>query len=275
MEALVINSLLLTKFNPLYYILIRYKLMESLNLNFTNVKPYNQEEEKTEQLIEMFNKISQEYDKFNDLMSWGFATHWRRKSLKTLKKYNPQTILDIAAGTADMSITAFDVLTPSHISGIDISEKMLEIGREKVAKANLTNKINLEVQDCCSLMFDDQNFDAITIGFGIRNFAKMKECLAEMHRVLKPEGLLLIVEVNEPEKGLLLALYKIYSRLFIGLTTRYLSSDKKAYNYLRASVKAFPKGDAFVKILNKSGFGLIKQKSYTLGVCSMYLVQKQ
>ncbi len=242
--------------------------------DFTKVKPYNQEEEKTAQLARMFNTISDKYDKFNDIMSWGMARVWRKHSLLTLKKYNPKQILDIAAGTADMCIKSYQYLSPDHVTGVDISDKMLQMGREKIATVNLNDKIDLQVQDCAALSFADASFDAATIAFGIRNFEKLNESLQQIHRVLRPEGHLLILEMNEPQKGLLFRGYQLYTKIFVRLTAKYLSSDKIAYDYLTASMHAFPSGVQLIDILSKNGFTLKIYKKFTFGVCSMYLVQK-
>jgi len=242
--------------------------------DFTKVKPYNQEEEKTVQLARMFNTISDKYDKFNDIMSWGMARVWRKHSLLELKKYNPKQILDIAAGTADMCIKSYRYLNPDHVTGVDISDKMLEMGRIKVSNVKLEDKIDLQVQDCSTLTFADESFDAATIAFGIRNFEKLNESIQQIHRVLKPDGHLLILEMNEPSKGLLLKGYQFYTRIFVRLTAKYLSSDKIAYDYLTASMHAFPNGEKLIEILKTNGFKLKIYKKFTFGVCSMYLVQK-
>ena len=242
--------------------------------DFTKVKPYNQEEEKTVQLARMFNKISDKYDKFNDIMSWGMARVWRKQSLLALKKYNPKQILDIAAGTADMCIKSYQYLNPDHVTGVDISANMLDMGRIKVDKANLSDKIDLEVQDCSNLTFANETFDAATIAFGIRNFEKLDESLKQINRVLKPGGHLLILEMNEPQKGLLFKGYQLYTKIFVRLTAKYLSSDKVAYDYLTASMHAFPNGERLIDIMEKNGFKLNIYRKFTFGVCSMYLVQK-
>ena len=243
-------------------------------VDFTKVKPYNQEEEKTAQLARMFNTISDKYDKFNDIMTWGLARIWRKQSLLALKQYNPKDILDIAAGTADMCIKSCEYLAPHHVTGVDISEQMLEMGRVKVAKAELSDKIDLEVQDVSAMTFADASFDAATIAFGIRNFEKLNDSLQQIHRVLRPGGHLLILEMNEPQKGLLFKGYQLYTKVFVRLTSRYLSSDKKAYDYLQASMHAFPNGERLIRILSDNGFSLNKYRKFTFGVCSMYLVQK-
>ena len=243
--------------------------------DFTTVKPYNQTEGKTTQLARMFNKISGKYDLFNDLMTWGMARMWRKKALSSLKPYQPQFILDIAAGTADMCIKSFDYLNPEHVTGVDISDKMLELGRVKVESIGLSKKIVLKVEDCSTLSFEDNSFDAVTIAFGVRNFEKLDESLQQILRVLKPAGHLLILEMNEPQKGLLLRGYKLYTRIFVKLTAKLISSDKKAYDYLAASMHAFPNGKKLIAILEINGFKSITYRKFTFGVCSMYLVEKR
>ncbi|MBP6662966.1 MAG: bifunctional demethylmenaquinone methyltransferase/2-methoxy-6-polyprenyl-1,4-benzoquinol methylase UbiE [Paludibacter sp.] len=250
------------------------KKNKTTDVDFTKVKPYNQDEEKTAQLARMFNTISDKYDKFNDIMSWGMARVWRKQSLLSLKQYKPLQILDIAAGTADMCIKAYQYLKPEHVTGVDISDRMLEMGRVKIAQANLSEIIDLQVQDCSTLTFADETFDAATIAFGIRNFEKLNESLQQIHRVLKPNGHLLILEMNEPQRGLLLKGYQLYTRIFVRMTAKYLSSDKVAYDYLTASMHAFPNGERLINILTENGFRLNIHRKFTFGVCSMYLVQK-
>ncbi|MDD3322410.1 MAG: bifunctional demethylmenaquinone methyltransferase/2-methoxy-6-polyprenyl-1,4-benzoquinol methylase UbiE [Paludibacter sp.] len=242
--------------------------------DFTKVKPYNQEEEKTVQLARMFNTISGKYDQFNDIMTWGLARLWRRGSLLALKKYHPKQILDIAAGTADMCIKSYKFLHPEKVTGIDISEKMLDLGRLKVEKAKLNDKIDLQVQDVSALTFPDNSFDAATIAFGIRNFEKLNKSLQQINRVLKTGGHLLILEMNEPNNELLFKGYQLYTKIFVKMTAKLLSSDKVAYNYLQESMHAFPNGDKLIRILIGNGFKLKKHRKFTFGVCSMYLVEK-
>ncbi len=249
--------------------------LQGLGVDFSKVKPYNQDEEKTAQLARMFNVISDKYDQFNDIMTWGLARAWRRSSLLTLKPFNPKQILDIAAGTGDMCIKSYKFLNPEHVTGIDISDKMLEMGRVKIEKANLSDKIKLEVQDVSAMTFPDASFDAATIAFGIRNFEKLPESLQQINRVLRQGGHLLILEMNEPEKGLLFKGYQLYTKVFVRLTSRLLSSDKKAYDYLQASMHAFPNGQRLINILSENGFKLNNYRKFSFGVCSMYLVEKQ
>lgn len=242
---------------------------------YTKVKPYNENEAKTVQLSRMFNTISGKYDQFNDIMSWGMARVWRKKALNTLKPFDPKQILDIATGTGDVCIKAFEYLQPEYVIGVDISDKMMEVGREKIRKTGLDKKVHFEVQDCASLSFDDNSFDAATISFGIRNFEKLDESLQQIFRVLRADGHLLILEMNEPQKGFLLGAYKLYTSIFVRLTSRFLSTDSRAYDYLTTSMQVFANGERLIKILENNGFKLVKYKSFTFGVCSMYLLQKQ
>ena len=241
---------------------------------YTKAKPYNDDEAKTQQVSRMFNTISGKYDVFNDIMSWGMARAWRRKALLSLKAANPKFILDIATGTGDICIKAFSYLKPEKALGVDISDKMMEIGKQKVIAAGLDGKIDFEVQDAATLTYSDNSFDAVTISFGIRNFEKLDESLGQIHRVLRNDGHLLILEMNEPKKGFLLSAYKLYTRIFVKMTSRMLSNDSRAYDYLTTSMKVFANGKALIEILESHGFKLKKHRKFSFGVCSMYLVQK-
>lgn len=249
--------------------------MQNENKQYTSAKPYNEVEAKTAQLSRMFNTISTKYDVFNDIMSWGMARVWRKKALLSLKDSDPKQILDIATGTGDICIKAFSYLKPETVLGVDISDKMMEIGKEKVKAAGLEGKISFEVQDASTLSCSDGSFDAVTISFGIRNFENLDESLQQIYRVLRPNGHLLILEMNEPQKGLFLKAYKLYTRVFVRMTSRILSNDSRAYDYLTTSMKVFASGQSLIKILQNNNFALVKYKKFSFGVCSMYLVQKQ
>lgn len=243
-------------------------------MDINKVKPYNQEEEKTSQLRRMFNAISGKYDKFNDIMSMGLARVWRKKALKTLIPYKPEQILDIAAGTADLSIKAVEILHPEHVTGIDISEDMLEIGVKKIAAGGMNHKITLEVEDVCKMNFPDETFDAATTSFGIRNFEKLDKSLTEIHRVLKPKGKFVILEMSEPQAPLIKQGYLLYTKTIIPFAVKTFSNDSKAYSYLTTSMKAFPQGKELIAILEKNNFKTITYKTFFLGVCSLYVVEK-
>lgn len=236
------------------------------------VKPYNEHENKTAQLARLFNSISKKYDSFNDLISWGMAHHWRNKSISYLKSYNPKHILDVATGTADMMLVACKILQPESIIGIDISDEMMKIGKQKVEKRQTATKVHFEIQDASALNFSDNSFDAVTISFGIRNLEKLSTSLLEINRVLKSNGHFLIVEVNKPEKGIGLLLYELYlkfSRLF---TLKLL--EKSDFQYLTSSMDVFPKGKDLISILTSFNFELIKHKRFIFDVCSVYLLRK-
>lgn len=241
---------------------------------YTRVKPYSQTEPKTGQLSRMFDTISLQYDKFNDIMSWGFARLWRRKALMQLGRYKPLKILDVAAGTGDMSLNAVQLIGAEEVKGIDISEKMLGIARQKTEKARLNRKISYELLDVASLPYPDESFDAVTIAFGIRNFEKLGESLEQIYRVLKSNGYLLIVEMNEPEKKWLNKGYKLYTKIFVKFTSKLLSSDARAYDYLTASMNAFASGKTLIDVLNTCGFETVTYRKFTFGVCSMYLMRR-
>jgi len=239
-----------------------------------SVKPYNDRESKTHQLRNMFNTISKDYDFFNNLMSWGLAHLWRRKAMRWLHDYRTETLLDIATGTADMLLLADQLLSPEVLRGIDISEEMMNVGWEKLKSHRLDHKTELEVMDCAEMKFADSTFDSVTIAFGIRNLERLTQSLEQINRVLKTNGRFLIIEMNEPQKGPLAVLYKIYVKLYVQLATGLLSKDKEAYAYLTKSMHYFPQGKALIEILTDHDFRLLKYKSFTFGVCSAYLLEK-
>ena len=236
------------------------------------VKPYNEHENKTAQLARLFNKISRHYDSFNDLISWGMAHSWRRKSVSYLKEFAPQNILDIATGRADMLLTACDLLQPETITGIDISEEMMKVGEQKVQKKHPVSIVRFEMQDASALNFRDNSFDAVTISFGIRNLEKLSKSLQEINRVLKPQGHFLIVEVNQPQKGMILLLYKIYLKIYLIFSSKLL--DKSDFQYLTTSMGVFPRGQQLINLLGEFNFEIVKYKRFTFDVCSAYLLRK-
>ncbi|GAB1415204.1 bifunctional demethylmenaquinone methyltransferase/2-methoxy-6-polyprenyl-1,4-benzoquinol methylase UbiE [Paludibacter sp.] len=238
-----------------------------------NVKPYNQHEDKTSQLINLFNKISSNYDRFNDIISMGLARIWRKRAITLLKNHQPKRILDIATGTADLLLTADSILKPDSIIGIDISEQMMNIGRQKLVGRKINAKISFQLQNASSLSFENASFDAVTIGFGIRNIEKLSVAIQEINRVLDSSGLFMILEVNQPQKGFRLLLYKIF--IFINSLTIRKVLDKADFNYLINSMREFPNGKKLIDIVENEGFKLIKHKRYNFDVCSAYLFSKE
>ena len=238
-------------------------------MDIKKVKPYNQDEDKTKQLNRMFNIISKQYDKFNDIMSLGLARKWRKKALKTLINYPHDQILDIAAGTADIGFKAFEILSPKKVTGIDISENMLEVGKKKVKAAGLENKIELLKEDVSEMSFPDMSFDVATTSFGIRNFDKLEESIQEIHRVLKPSGKFVILEMSEPQTPVIKQGYLIYTRTVIPFAVKTFANDPKAYTYLTNSMRSFPQGKNMIEILKRNGFNTLKYKTFFLGVSSL------
>lgn len=234
------------------------------------IVPYNSEEAKSKQVKNMFDSIAATYDKLNITLSFGIDRIWRRKALASLKKFEPKKMLDVATGTGDLAILAYKKLRPDNIVGIDLSEGMLKVGREKIEAEKLQNFISLDCQDCLNLNFEDNTFDAITVGFGVRNFENIQKGYAEMYRVLKPGGVLMVLELSTPEKFPMKQLYKFYSSTVIPTIGNIISKDKKAYDYLNQSIKAVPQGEDMARIFKNVGFRNVEFTRYTFGICTKY-----
>jgi demethylmenaquinone methyltransferase / 2-methoxy-6-polyprenyl-1,4-benzoquinol methylase len=225
---------------------------------------------KKEQIAEMFNKIAFRYDFLNRFLSGGIDKSWRKKAIKELNILKPKTILDVATGTADMPIMMMKLLSPDKVIGIDISEGMLELGRQKIEKIGLKSKISLQSGDAESIHFSDASFFAATVAFGVRNFQNLEKGLSEIHRILKPGGKLVVLEFSRPPKGAFLPFYKIYLRAIAPRIGKIVSGNPDAYRYLNDSVNAFPEGHAFTDILTKTGFQNAYFKKLSLGICTIY-----
>lgn len=238
------------------------------------IVPYSSSENKGVQVERMFDSIAENYDTLNHTLSMGIDKGWRKKGIAILKKLNPQNILDIATGTGDLAIQAYDMLKPQAILGVDISEGMMEVGRQKVSKIGLSDKISFSKQDCMALDLADNSFDAAMVAFGVRNFEDLDKGLKEIRRVLKPGGELMILELSTPQHFPMKQGYWIYSRLFIPTVGRLISKDQVAYSYLPKSIEAFIQGKDMVNTLKKNGFSNAICKTYTFGICSMYLATK-
>ncbi len=238
------------------------------------IKPYHKEGDKTQQVEQMFDNIAHSYDKLNHRLSWNIDKGWRKKAIRQLLPYRPKVMLDIATGTGDFAILAAGMLRPVTLIGADISEKMMEIGKQKVEKEKLDSVISFKKEDCMNLSFADNTFDAITAAFGIRNFSDLNKGLGEMCRVLKKGGHLSIVELTSPVSFPMKQLFSIYSHTFLPLYGRMISKDRSAYDYLTATIEAFPQGEQMIEILKTAGFSKAQFKRLTFGICTMYFAEK-
>ena len=237
------------------------------------INPYH-DGEKAAQVEQMFDHIAPTYDKLNHRLSWDIDRGWRKKAIRQLAPYSPQTILDIATGTGDFAIMAAEMLHPEKLIGADISEGMMQIGREKVIQKGLDNIIAFEKEDCLALSYPDGSFDAVTAAFGIRNFANLDKGLKEMCRVLKPGGHLSIVELTTPVSFPMKQLFHVYSHTVLPLYGRIISRDTSAYSYLTKTIEAFPQGERMVEIFQKAGFSEASFNRLTFGICTMYFAIK-
>ncbi len=229
---------------------------------------------KKNQVAEMFNNISHRYDFLNRFLSAGIDLWWRKKAIKELKLNRPKVILDVATGTADVALLTEKILKPNKIIGIDISEGMLNLGKEKVIKQKKERIIDLQIGDSENLQFDDNFFDAVTVAFGVRNFENLEKGLKEIFRVLKPTGKLVVLEFSKPNKKGIKGFYHFYMNKIMPQFGSIFSGNKEAYLYLNNSVQAFPEGQEFIKILNETGFTQTYLKTLSLGVCTIYCGRK-
>ena len=237
------------------------------------IKPYG-EGEKAAQVEQMFDNIAPSYDKLNHRLSWNIDKGWRRKAIRQLEPFKPQTLLDIATGTGDFAILAAEMLRPQKLVGADISEGMMEIGRQKVREKGLQDTISFDKEDCLHLSYQDETFDAVTAAFGIRNFADLDNGLREMQRVLRRGGHLSIVELTSPISFPMKQLFHLYSHTVLPVYGRLISKDTSAYSYLTKTIEAFPQGEQMVEILHKAGFSEARFQRLTFGICTMYFATK-
>jgi demethylmenaquinone methyltransferase/2-methoxy-6-polyprenyl-1,4-benzoquinol methylase len=237
------------------------------------IKPYG-DGEKASQVEQMFDNIAPTYDKLNHRLSWDIDKGWRRKAIRQLEPFAPKTLLDIATGTGDFAILAARMLHPEKLIGADISEGMMEIGRQKVKEEGLEQVVSFEKEDCLNLSYEDGTFDAVTAAFGIRNFADLDKGLREMQRVLKKGGHLSIVELTTPVSFPMKQLFRIYSHTVLPVYGRLISKDTSAYGYLTKTIEAFPQGERMVEILRKAGFAEASFRRLTFGICTMYFATK-
>jgi demethylmenaquinone methyltransferase / 2-methoxy-6-polyprenyl-1,4-benzoquinol methylase len=254
------------------------------NYSHDKIVPFKDSElGKKQQIAEMFDKIAFRYDFLNHFLSGGIDGYWRRRAIRELRDLpavgpaeaaTDTTILDVATGTGDMAILLVRRLPQIHVTGVDISPGMLEIGQQKITRLKLGDRITLQPGDSEALPFSANSFDAITVAFGVRNFENLEKGLMEMHRVLKPGGKLVVLEFSQPRVPVVCQLYRAYMRRIAPRIAGMAASNREAYQYLNDSVQAFPEGEAFIRILERCGYTHTGLQKLTFGVCSLYTTEK-
>jgi demethylmenaquinone methyltransferase/2-methoxy-6-polyprenyl-1,4-benzoquinol methylase len=234
------------------------------------ITPYAGNATKKEQVTTMFNNISGTYDFLNHFLSLGIDIIWRRMAIKELATIQPKTILDVATGTGDFAFESISILKPEKIIGVDISEGMLEVAKKKIKERNLGHVFSVQLGDSEGLNFEDNTFDAITVAFGVRNYEHLEKGLADMLRVLKPQGKIVILEFSKPRVFPVKQLYHFYFKYVTPFFGKLFSKDKRAYTYLNESVIAFPDGQAFTQLMEKVGYQNTKHRSLTFGISAIY-----
>jgi demethylmenaquinone methyltransferase/2-methoxy-6-polyprenyl-1,4-benzoquinol methylase len=241
----------------------------------SKIKPYKDSDlSKKQQVRTMFDTISKEYDRLNRVISFGIDIKWRRKVVDMVAAQNPESILDIATGTGDLAINLTKT-SAKKIIGLDISEGMLEVGKQKIKKKALEDHIDMVVGDSENLPFEDSSFDAITVAFGVRNFETLEKGLAEILRVLKPNGIFVILETSVPTKFPFKQGYTVYTKYIMPAIGKLFSKDKSAYSYLSSSASVFPFGEVLNNILRKTGFINVEDFPQTFGVATIYKASKK
>lgn len=239
-----------------------------------NIKPYDSERTKKEQVSEMFDTISEEYDGLNRAITFGIDKSWRKRLIAMAAEKDPKKVLDIASGTGDLAILMAQKTDANEIIGADISEGMLNIGRQKIKKLQLDKRIKMQLADSEALPFDSNYFDVVTVAFGVRNFENLDQGLQEINRVLKPGGIFLVLETSVPKYPIIKQLYLLHSHTILPLFGRLFSKDPKAYQYLSKSAQKFPHGEVFNNILKKNGFIEVNDYPQFFGASTIYKAQK-
>lgn len=235
-----------------------------------NITPYDHSRGKTEQVREMFDNIAPAYDRLNRAMSFGLDRSWRRKAVAMVAETHPARIVDIACGTGDFSISLARAIPEATVVGLDLSEGMVQIGRSKVEAEGLSGRIDLTVGDCLASPLPDGCADAVTVAFGVRNFADLPAGYRAMLRMLRPGGMLCVIELSTPSVGLVKPFYNIYARHIIPLMGRMISKDTRAYSYLPESIAAVPARERMTAMMADAGFCRTAFRSLTFGVCTIY-----
>jgi demethylmenaquinone methyltransferase/2-methoxy-6-polyprenyl-1,4-benzoquinol methylase len=240
-----------------------------------DIVPYRQSDlDKKHQVAKMFDSIAFRYDFLNHFLSIGSDVRWRKNAISELKELQPQTVLDVATGTADVAIMAYHILHPKKIIGIDISDGMLNLGKKKIERQGLQDVIELRNGDSETINHPDNSFDAITVAFGVRNFQNLEKGLAEMLRVLKPGGKLVVLEFSRPKQKAFKVLYNFYMKVVAPKAGSIFANNKDAYQYLNNSVQAFPEREQFTELMKQTGYSKIYFKTLSLGICCIYCGSK-
>ncbi len=240
-------------------------------MDVEEIKPYSAEGGKARQVEAMFDSIAPAYDFMNRAMTLGIDRWWRRVAVKMVGKSSPRRILDVATGTGDFAIDLCRKIKPEAVVGIDLSQGMLDVAREKIAKRGLQGDITVQQGDCLALPFDDASFDAVTVAFGVRNFEHLQQGYGQMRRVLRPGGVLCVIELSTPRNRVVRWFYDLYTLHIIPCVGALKSHDKSAYRYLPQSIAAVPQGDDMLAIMRDAGFKNCKVRRMTFGTCSIYL----
>ncbi len=238
------------------------------------INPYDDRRNKTEQVKDMFDSIAPAYDFMNRAMTFGIDKCWRSKAVNMIKAHAPAQILDVATGTGDLAIKLAREINPSRVTGIDLSEGMIDVGRKKVSEASLSDRISLVAGNCLALPFEDNTFDCITVAYGVRNFEHLDQGYREMYRTLRPGGMICVLELSTPTSPIVKPLYKFYTRCIIPFVGRLVSKDVRAYSYLPESIAAVPQGEDMLSLMRDAGFGNCDYRPLTFGTCTIYTAFK-
>ncbi len=246
-----------------------------MDVQAEKVNPYQDDRrEKTQQVRVMFDNIAPAYDFMNRAMTFGIDKLWRRKAVKLICKECPARILDVASGTGDLAILLARKIPSSSILGVDISEGMLELGARKVEEAGLSPRVAFSVADCLHLPLEDNSFDCVSVAYGVRNFQNLLAGYKEMFRVLRPGGMLCVIELSTPDSPLVRPFYRFYTKAVIPAVGRLVSKDIRAYSYLPESIAAVPKGELMLNLIREAGFNDARFRPLTFGVCTIYTAYK-
>ncbi len=236
----------------------------------SEITPYASDASKKEQVATMFNNISGTYDFLNHFLSLGIDIIWRKKAIRELSSIKPRIMLDVATGTGDFAFESIKILKPEKIIGVDISEGMLNVAKKKIAERNLGATFSVQLGDSEGLHFDDNYFDAITVAFGVRNYENLEKGLADMFRVLKPGGKIVVLEFSKPRAFPIKQAYHLYFKYITPFFGKLFSKDSRAYTYLPESVAAFPDGKRFTNLMENVGYQHTKHRPLTFGICAIY-----